>query len=125
MALITLLRPPVVASRNSYSIPITPPLGLAYVAAALRCSGRHAVQFIDALAEGLSHIAPAVHPALIYQGLATEAILERIDPNTQAIGISSMFSLEWPHLHSMITAIGRRFPRRPDHSWRRAPFRHL
>lgn len=112
MALITLIRPPAIASKNSFSVPITPPLGLAYVAAALRERG-HEVQFIDALAEGLDNLKPAAHPALIYRGLSTEAILARIDPKARALGVSSMFSLEWPHLDDMIVRIGQRFPGLP------------
>jgi anaerobic magnesium-protoporphyrin IX monomethyl ester cyclase len=50
MSHITLLRPPAVSSRHAYSAGVTPPLGLAYVAAALEAAG-HEVLVIDALGE--------------------------------------------------------------------------
>lgn len=109
MAFLTLIRPPTVASRHSYSIPVTPPLGLAYVAAALREEG-HRVQFIDALAEDLAQIRPAVHPELVYQGLSIGQVVERVDKSAAAIGLTSMFSLEWPHLRALVAALGKAFP---------------
>lgn len=109
MAFLTLIRPPTVASRHSYSIPVTPPLGLAYIAAALR-EEEHRVQFIDALAEDLAQIRPSVHPELVYQGLSIEQVIARVDPATEAIGLSSMFSLEWPHLKALVAALGKAFP---------------
>jgi radical SAM superfamily enzyme YgiQ (UPF0313 family) len=112
LARVTLLRPPTVASRKGYSIPSIPPLSAAYLAAALREAG-HEVGLIDALAEDLGPMRPTAHPALVYQGLATEAILERIDPATQAVGVSCMFTLSWPHVRDIILAIGRRFPGLP------------
>lgn len=112
MARITLIRPPTVASRRGYSIPVVPPIGLAYVAASLREAG-HTVDVIDALAEDVRQIGPTSHPGLLYQGLSIPEVLERIDPQTDAVGLSYMFSLGWPHHHRMIIELGRRFPGMP------------
>src|SRR5207247_8653131 len=55
----------------------------------------------------------AAHPALGYQGLSTDDVLARVDSRTQAIGLSSMFSLEWPHLHALIRELHHHFPDAP------------
>ncbi len=112
MAKITLIRPPTVASRRGYSIAVVPPIGLAYVAASLREAG-HRVQVIDALAEDVGQMGPTAHPGLLYQGLSIPEVLERIDPDTDAVGLSYMFSLGWPHHHRMLIELGRRFPGLP------------
>lgn len=109
MARITLIRPPTVASRNGYSIAVVPPIGLAYVAASLQETG-HDVTVVDALADAIGQMGPTDHPHLLFQGLTTREILDRIPPDTQAIGLSYMFSLGWPHHQRMIAELGRRFP---------------
>lgn len=112
MSFITLLRPPFVYSRRAFSKPVVPPLGVAYLAASLRANG-HQVEVIDALAEGVSRTGPTLHPQLEYRGLPVDAIVERISPQTDAIAISSMFALEWPHTEEMIRQISEQFPSKP------------
>lgn len=112
MSFVTVIRPPAVFARRSYSVPIVPPLGIAYLAASLRRAG-HIVQVIDAVGEGIAHIGWTSRPYLKYQGLPIEAILGRIAPETQLIAISAMFSHEWPHVAEMIAAIRRGFPQTP------------
>ena len=60
---ITLIRPPAVSSLHSYSVAIVPPLGPAYVAAALESAGHH-VTVIDALGEAPLARHPSAHPLL-------------------------------------------------------------
>ena len=50
---------------------------------------------------------------LIYHGLSIAEIVERIDPATDALGISVMFSQQWPHVEDIIRAIHARFPDLP------------
>lgn len=112
MSFITLIRPPTVSSIHSYSTPITPPLGVAYLSASLERSG-HRVTVIDALGAAPLHSAPTCHPQLRYHGLSIEQIIDRIDPQTDAIGISAMFSIEWPNTEQLILAVRERFPTVP------------
>jgi radical SAM superfamily enzyme YgiQ (UPF0313 family) len=84
-------------------------LGLAYIAASLKESG-HKPVVVDALADAIGQMGPTDHPHLLYQGLSTPEILDLIPTDTQAIGLSYMFSLGWPHHQRMIAALGKRFP---------------
>lgn len=120
MSQILLIRPPSVFSSTSYSSPVTPPLGIAYLAANLLKHG-HDVQCIDAMGEALEHIAVSYSPTVRYRGLSIPKIVARIAdkiaerdgrlPN--AIGIATMFSQDWPHMADMIDAIHARFPSIP------------
>ena len=72
-----------------------PPLGLAYIAAAVREAG-FAYQVIDAAGEALDDIAR--YPDrndLMEQGLSTGEIAERIPEDTEVIGVTCMFSTLW------------------------------
>lgn len=112
MSFITLIRPPFVYSKRAVSKPVVPPLAVAYLAALLQKAG-HYVEVIDALGEGLSNSAPTVHPKLVYRGLPTEAIIERISADTNAIAVSCMFSMEWPHTEDVLLKIHKHFPSLP------------
>src|SRR5690242_509735 len=112
MAHLTLIRPPLVATRGSYSVTIAPPLGLAYVAAALEEAG-HALAVIDALGEAPESYRGAAYPGLMAYGLSIDEIVERIPPGTQGIGLSVMFSQQWPHVEALARAIRSRFPQVP------------
>ena len=59
----------------------TPPLGLAYVAAALEAAG-HEVLVIDALGEAPLARGPSVHPRLATWGLSAPEILARVPAHT-------------------------------------------
>lgn len=108
-ARITLVRPPAVASLHAYSLAIVPPLGPAYVAAALESAG-HQVTVIDALGEAPLARHPSAHPLLVAQGLTIAEIVARIPPDTQGIGVSVMFSQQWPHVAAIIRAARAAFP---------------
>lgn len=106
---ITLIRPPAVFSHGAYSAAVVPPLGPAYIAAALESAG-HRVQVIDALGEAPQSRHPSAHPLLVAQGLTIEQILSRIPADTQGIGLSVMFSQQWPHVGAITRAIRAAFP---------------
>ncbi|MBI3548568.1 MAG: B12-binding domain-containing radical SAM protein [Elusimicrobia bacterium] len=109
MARILLIRPPSVFSASSYSSPVTMPLALAYLSANLLKHG-HSVENIDALGEDINHIDVSYSPRVRYRGLSTPAILGRIKSRPDGIGVSVMFSQDWPHVEDMINAIHQRYP---------------
>lgn len=108
MSRILLVRPPVVFSRTSVSAPVTLPVSIAYLAANLRKHG-HQVDVIDALGEALDHIAPSYSPNTLYRGLSHAEILARITVPPDGIGVTTMFSQEWPHIEEMINVLHARF----------------
>jgi anaerobic magnesium-protoporphyrin IX monomethyl ester cyclase len=112
MAHLTLIRAPFITSTYSFSTVLEPPLGLAYVAAALAHAG-HRVTLIDATGEALDQRQPAAHPGLVAHGLSIPEILDRIPDDADAIGVSVMFSQQWPHAEAMIHAIHARRPATP------------
>ena len=91
---ITLCKPFVVFSKNSYSSPVTLPLGLAYLGGVLEKAG-YKTKIIDATGEKRPiQITRSEDNEYNIQGLTTEQIIERIDSNTYIFGISLMFSQE-------------------------------
>ena len=86
----------------------TPPLGLAYVAGALRAEG-YPVQFIDGVGESLDTRHPAPNDCYIY-GLSPEQIVDKIDADAAIIGVAFGFSFEWPMCRDLVGLIRDRFP---------------
>jgi len=107
--IVTLLRPPIISSRNSFSAPVTPPLALAYLTAVLERAGIE-VDPIDAVGEDITHIEMQSQTRRM-QGMSLESIVKRIHPDTDILGISVMFSQEWPVIKQLITMIREVFPR--------------
>lgn len=112
MAHITLIRPPLVATQRSYSVIIAPPLGLAYVASALEEAG-HELAIIDALAEAPEARQPTAYPGSVAYGLSNDEIVRRIPPDTQCVGLSVMFSQQWPLVEALTRAIRAHLPQVP------------
>ncbi|MBI4355795.1 MAG: cobalamin B12-binding domain-containing protein [Candidatus Omnitrophica bacterium] len=113
MAHVTLIRPPLVVSRWCYMAAICPPIGPAYLASTLLAAG-HDVRLIDALGEGLEEYHPcAIRRDLYARGLSIDAIVQRIPAQTDVIGISCMFTQEWPLIQALLAAIRARFPTVP------------
>src|SRR5215467_7357573 len=106
---VTLVRPAAVSSRRGFTVGVVPPLGMAYLAGALRAAG-HRVDVIDAVGEAPFEPGDTAHPDLVSYGLGFDEIIDRIDPATDAIAVSVMFSQQWPHADAMIRAIHARFP---------------
>lgn len=105
---IQLVHPPTfVNPRSLQTARPTPPLGLAYVAAALRAAG-HECTVLDAISEAPTHTTPA--GSVLRLGLSDEQILARIDPDAEAVAFTCMFSFAWPALRGLIRAIKERFP---------------
>ena len=89
--IITLCRPFAVLTKNSYSSPVTLPLGLAYLGGVLE-KAKYNTKIIDATGEQKPvKIRRSKNNLYNVQGLTSEEILEKIDPNTFIFGISLMF----------------------------------
>ena len=109
--IITLCKPFAVLSKNSYSAPITLPLGLAYLGGVLEKAG-YKTKIIDATGEKVPvKIRRSKNNIYNLQGLTPEEILDRIDPNTFIFGISLMFSQEWPLHRPFIEEVKKKFPK--------------
>jgi radical SAM superfamily enzyme YgiQ (UPF0313 family) len=108
--IITLCKPFAVLSKNSYSSPVTLPLGLAYVGGVLNKSG-YKVKIIDATGEQVPiKIRRSKDNAYNLQGLTSEEIIEKINPNTFIFGISLMFSQDWVIHRNLINKIKEKHP---------------
>ena len=112
MAIATLVRPPSVVGRYALTLNGTPPLSLAYLAGSLTAAG-HEVQVIDAVGEALHAMHPGYRPDILINGLSVAQIVDRIRPDTDLVGISCLFSHEWPLIRELIAAIAARFPAVP------------
>jgi anaerobic magnesium-protoporphyrin IX monomethyl ester cyclase len=78
------------------------PLGLAYIAGSLQAAG-HEVSVIDAVGEAPERIVTVGRVAQL--GLPVDEIVTRIAPDTQAIGISAMFTYQWRVVKELIAAV--------------------
>ncbi|HEX4048233.1 MAG TPA: cobalamin-dependent protein, partial [Elusimicrobiota bacterium] len=114
MARLLLIRPPSVFSAASASAPVTMPLSIAYLAASLLAAG-HEVRCVDALGEGIDRMGVSYAPHIRYRGLPIPEIVARAGDGEppDAIGVTTMFSQDWPHVEDMIRALRARFPRTP------------
>ena len=104
---ICLVRPPAVETFRFASTSITPPLGLAYIAAALEAAGER-VAVVDAVASAPDSLRRYFKGYLI--GLSFEEVAARIPSGVDFIGISVVFTHEWPAVVCLIEAIKRRHP---------------
>lgn len=105
---VALVRTAKVTSASTWSSPVTPPLGLAYMAATLLAAG-HRVQAVDALAESVDQFIE--EDGLLYQGLTIQQTVDRVAVDAQLIGVTCMFTQEWPYVRRVIQALRQRFPR--------------
>lgn len=106
----TLIRPAQVASAGNFTAAITPSLGLAYLAAMLEENGTH-VAVVDGIAERIDQVLEA--DGYLYRGLTIAETVDRIESTTDLIGISCMFSQDWPWVRQLIREIRACFPSTP------------
>jgi len=78
------------------------PLGLAYIASSTRAAG-HEVSVIDAVGEAPGRIVREGKVAAL--GLSAEEIVARIEPETQVVGLSQMFTYQWYVVKRILAAI--------------------
>lgn len=110
---VCLVRPPSIISAVSYIGSLTPPIGLAYLAGSLRAAG-HRVTIVDGVGEDpmRAHPLPPDN-LLVARGLDFDSVAARIPADCDLIGISVMFSSEWPSIRPLVRLIGQRFPHVP------------
>lgn len=106
---VQIIRPFSVLSRTTYSAAILPPLSLAYLAAVLRDAGYN-VGIIDAQGSDIFSIRRSACGRYNLQGLNSEALIDLIEPDVYVVGVSLMFSQEWPPQRDFIRDIRRHFP---------------
>ncbi len=109
MASIALLRPPLIINKWSYITSICLPIGLAYIASSLQ-HNNHKVQVIDGIGEAPLNTFPGPTNTLQFHGITPSDIVSKIDPETNIIGISCLFSFEWPVVKDLIKLVRNRFP---------------
>lgn len=109
--MITLINPPGLKSFSGLQMHTpNPPLGLAYIAGALKAAGV-SYSVIDATGEALERI--GVYPTrtdFMIQGLGFADIAERIPADTRIIGLTCMFSTLWPLSRDLAVYLRNRFP---------------
>ena len=106
---VQILRPFSVYSKTAYSSVMTLPVGPAYIASMLEAAG-YAVDIIDAQGESILDLRSAGNGRYKIQGLSTEEVIARIDPDAAVLGISLMFSQEWPLHRELLREIHRAYP---------------
>ena len=112
MSHVTLVRPPLLVSRNTLQGPLTPPVGPAYLAGSILEAGQD-VTIVDAVGEAPSRVTAQFDGSMLATGLLLPEIVERIPEHTDLIGLSAMFSGEWPYIRTLIEQIKVRFPSVP------------
>ena len=85
------------------------PLGLAYIAATLREAG-HEVSVLDAVGEAPEQVTQGARKQLFALGLTIPEIVDRLDPQAGAFGLTNMWSFSWPLVRELIQAIKTRHP---------------
>ena len=107
---IQLIRPPAVESFRFATTSITLPIGLAYISSSLKEYG-FKVEILDAVGEAPKNRTGYYKGYLV--GLGLKEIAEKINPNSKCIGISVIFTHEWPAVVKLISLIKEKFPNMP------------
>lgn len=107
---ICLVRPSFVTTTSAIGVEIILPLGISYLAGHLRQEG-HEVSFVDAVGDGMTVVTPIEDiPGGLLRGLPDDDTAALIPEDTDVIGVSCMFSVNWVANRRTIQAIRRRFP---------------
>ena len=85
-----------------------PPIGLVYIAAAIRENG-HGVTVVDSpgSAPRSYHI---FKDKIRIRGLTQKEIIERIPSDTEVIGLGCMFTSHWIYVRELVSEIRKSFP---------------
>lgn len=94
--------------RLSITVKPSAPLGLAFIAAALKAAG-HKVTVIDAIAENPEQYT-TLKGDIEINGLTNQEILNRIPSDTDCIGLTIMFTNNWLSDRALIDHIGDHLP---------------
>ena len=106
---ITLIRPPAysVGIMGAQTVPV---LGVVYIAAAIRQAG-HEVDIIDMCGEDISNT-QVVHGKYVQYGMPLEKLDKRL-VHSDLIGVSCMFSQDWPFHRELIQYVRVLYPQTP------------
>ena len=107
---IQLIRPPAVESFRFATTSITLPIGLAYISSSLKEHG-FKVEILDAVGEAPKNRTAYYKGYLV--GSSLKEIVEKINPNSKCIGISVIFTHEWPAVVKLISLIKEKFKNMP------------
>ena len=106
---VCLIEPPKFVSLTNFVSTISmPPIGLAYIAAAIREVG-HDVTVVD----GSGSAPRSYHifkDKIRVRGLTQEQIIERIPYDSQVIGLGCMFTSHWVYVRELVCKIRKLFP---------------
>lgn len=110
--MITLINPPGLKTFSGLQMHTpNPPLGLAYIAAAVKEAGFPS-HVIDGTGEALDAVSPYPDRSdFMVQGLSFDEIVHRMPPESEVIGLSCMFSTLWPLTNRLAARIREKFPR--------------
>ena len=104
--IISLIRFALIAPAGDAGTEPTPPIGLAYIAGMCKDADLDIeVNCIDAAGRNLNKIFKIPKYKLRGNGLEINEIIQLIDQETKIIGISSMFSHEWPYVRDCIKLV--------------------
>ena len=107
---VTLVRPPVLTTALKLSTVAVPPIGVAYLAGALRAAGlRTAV--IDAVGEDPERQTPLEWGRGLGFGLTWQETVARVPAASDIVGVSCMFSSGWPNDRRLLQGLRERFPK--------------
>ncbi len=95
---------------NHASNVVVAPLGIAYIAASIEAAG-HQVEVIDSIGEGMTEYTP--FGPVYLRGLQFDEVVRRIDPRTDVIGVSNMFSCGWLATRQLLHKIRKEHPTKP------------
>ncbi|MBW2056248.1 MAG: radical SAM protein [Deltaproteobacteria bacterium] len=102
---VVLINPPQVFSKSQVAAGVIPPLGLLYLAAALRQSG-HVPLIIDSVVEAATNIY-RISGSIACRGLEIDEIVARIPKDTGLVGVSNLFSFAFPVVKRLTEQIKR------------------
>lgn len=105
---ICIVKPPILHKGISFARTATAPLGLAYIAGALKQEG-HALQVIDASAQGIDEKQVFKDDIYLF-GLNKEKISRLIDSQTQVICFGFMFTNNWLYDRELVKHIKKEHP---------------
>jgi magnesium-protoporphyrin IX monomethyl ester (oxidative) cyclase len=108
---VVLINPPQIFSQYQVGIGVTPPLGIAYLAAYCLKWGID-VEIVDSVGEAPDTVAP-FREEIFLRGLRIGDIVERISQDVGLIGISNLFSFAYPAVRELANAIRAAHPDKP------------
>lgn len=107
---VTLLRGPIVSTTGALNNEAVPAIGLAYIAGYLHARGIEA-KIVDSIGEGINRVWPLEgFDGYQCQGLTFEETFARIPHDVDVIGVSVMFSGEWPAQKLFLSKLRDSFP---------------